>query len=205
MKYANSIFGLSVAAFFAISIIAVSATPDVFAKPSGNGQPDLVATLTSTGSGGDPKGKAMFWFDGESEPTSIRYQIVLNQVDVKGNPGKGLENLLEKVHVHYAPNGVHHAMHLYNILGPADDLDDGKIAGKTLSGVWDEADIDEHWAEHMHHSSKPLDAVNPNGNTVLENLCTENSDVNIHLVGGEHPYIRGIIETNSNACENLGF
>ncbi len=206
MKGINTVLGLSIAAILTVSIIAISAMPEAIAKPDANGKPDLVATLTtSEGSNGDPKGKAMFWFDDDSNPSSIRYQIVLNKIDVNDNPGKGLEDLLEKVHVHYAPNGEHQAMHLYNILGPADDLDDGKIAGNTLSGVWDAADIDEDWAAHMHHSSKPLDATNPNGNTVLENLCTENTDVNVHLTDGDHPYIRGMIETNSDACENLEF
>ncbi len=165
----------------------------------------MVATLTGV-SGSDAKGKAMFWFDDDSDPTAIRYQVVLNKIDVNDNPGKGLDELLTKVHIHYAPNGVHMGMHLYNILGPADDLDDGKIAGNTLSGVWDEADVWEHWMHHMHHSSKPLDAVNPNGNTILENLCTGNTDVNIHT--DAYPAagsIRGIIEANSDACADLGY
>jgi hypothetical protein len=96
-------------------------------------------------------------------------------------------------------------MHLYNILGSADDQDDGKMTGNTLSGVWDAADIDDDWMQHMHHSSKPLTAMNPNGNTVLENMCTGNTDVNIHTDGGGSGAIRGIIESNSDACENLGF
>lgn len=207
MKQNNTVLGLSVAAIFAISVIAISAMPTAMAKSDANGQPDLVAILTaSDGSSSDPKGKAMFWFDDDSNPTSIRYQVVLNQIDVTDNRGKGLGESLEKVHIHYAPNGVHQPMHLYNILGPADDLDDGKIAGNTLSGVWDEADVWSNWDEPgmpMHHSSKPLTGVNPNGNTILENLCTENTDVNIHL-HGDVPYIRGIITANSDACSNLG-
>ena len=200
MKRNNTVLGLSVVAFFAISVIAISAIPQVMAKSDANGQPDLVATLTTIdGSNSDPKGKAMFWFDDDSNPTSVRYQIVLNKIDVNDNSGKGLSESLEKVHIHYAPNGVHNAMHLYNILGTSDDLDDGKITGNVLSGVWDDADI---VAPPTHHSSKPLTAVNPNGNTILENLCTENTDVNIHL-DGDIPYIRGIIQTNSDACSNL--
>lgn len=204
MKQNNKVFGLSIAAIFAITVIAISATPTAMAKSDANDQPDLLAILTAAdGSSSDPKGKAMFWFDDDSNPTSIRYQVVLNQIDVNDNRGKGLGESLEKVHVHYAPNGEHKPMHLYNILGPADDLDDGKIAGNTLSGVWDEADINEDWMSHMHHSSKPLTAINSNGNTVLKNLCTENTDVNIHL-DGDIPYIRGIITANSDACSNLG-
>ena len=165
-----------------------------------------MATLTGfDGSVSDAKGKAMFWFDDDSNPTSVRYQIVLNKIDVNDNSGKGLDELLTKVHIHYAPNGQHHGMHLYNILVTADDLDDGKIAGNTLSGVWDAADVDDDWMTHMHHSSKPLTAMSPNGNTILENLCTGNTDVNIHTDAGGSGAIRGIIESNSNTCENLGF
>ena len=200
MKQNSTVLGLSIAAIFAITVIAISATPTAMAKSDANGQPDLVATLTaSDGSSSDPKGKAMFWFDDDSDPTSVRYQIVLNKIDVNGNEGKGLGEELEKVHIHYAPGGDHKAMHLYNILGTADDLDDGKITGNVLSGVWDEADIP---IPYGHHTSKPLTAVNPNGNTILENLCTGNTDVNIHL-HGDVPYIRGIIETNSDACSEL--
>lgn len=200
MKQNSTVLGLSIAAIFAITVIAISATPTAMAKSDANGQPDLIATLTaSDGFSSDPKGKAMFWFDDDSDPTSVRYQIVLNKIDVNDNEGKGLGEELEKVHIHYAPDGIHNAMHLYNILGPADDLDDGKIAGNVLSGVWDEADIP---VPYTHHTSKPLTALNPNGNTILENLCTGNTDVNVHL-HGDVPYIRGIIETNSDACSEL--
>lgn len=206
MKQNSTVLGLSIAAIFAITVIAISATPTAMAKSDANGQPDLVATLTaSDGSSSDPKGKAMFWFDDDSDPTSMRYQIVLNKIDVNGNEGKGLGEELEKVHIHYAPGGVHQAMHLYNILGPADDLDNGKTVGNTLSGVWDDADVWLNWSDPgmpIHHSSKPLTALNPNGNTILENLCTGNTDVNIHL-HGDVSYIRGVIETNSDACSEL--
>lgn len=208
MKRDNTVFGLFVVVILSISIIAVTAIPVAMAKPDANGKPDLVATLSGfVESSSDAKGKAMFWFDDDSNPTSIRYQIVLNKLDVNDNSGKGLDELLTKVHIHYAPNGVHQGMHLYNILGPADDLDDGKIAGNVLSGVWDSADIDADWmeAEHMHHSSKPLTAMNPNGNTILENLCTGNTDVNIHTDVNSDGAIRGVIEKNSSACSNLGF
>jgi len=181
MKKIKAFFGISIATLLAMSILEISTTPNAMAKPDANGQPDLIAELTGfDGSSSDAKGKAMFWFDDDSNPTSIRYQIVLNKLDVNDNSGKGLDELLTKVHIHYAPNGVHQGMHLYNILGPADDQDDGKIAGNSLSGVWDAADVDEDWMDHIHHSSKPLDAANPNGNTILENLCTGNTDVNIH-------------------------
>jgi len=206
MKYNNTVLGLSIATIVTISVIAISAMPTAMAKPDANGQPDLVAKLISfDGSSSDAKGKAMFWFDDDSNPTSIRYQIILNKIDVNDNSGKGLDELLTKVHIHFAPNGEHQAMHLYNILGPADDLDDGEIAGNTLSGVWDAADIDDDWMENMHHSSKPLTAMNPNGNTILENLCTGNTDVNIHTDVGASGAIRGVIEANSNACTILGF
>lgn len=201
-------FGLSVAAILAVSLSIISVMPEVMANPNANGKPDLIAKLVSfDGSTSDAKGKAMFWFDDQSDPASIRYQIVLNKIDVNNNSGKGLDELLTKVHIHYAPNGVHDGMHLYNILGPSDDLDDGKITGNVLSGVWDEEDVDDDWmeAEHMHHSSKPLSAINPNGNTILKNLCTGNTDVNIHTDVGASGAIRGVIVANSDACKNLGF
>ena len=208
MKHSNAVLGLSIAAILTLSVIAISTMPIAMAKPDGNGKPDLVAKLVGfDGSSSDAKGKAMFWFDDDSNPTTIRYQIVLNKLDVNDNPGKGLDELLTKVHIHFAPNGEHTPMHLYNILGPADDIDDGKISGNALSGVWDAADISPHWMmpDHIHHSSKPLTSMNPNGNTILENLCTGNTDVNIHTDANASGSIRGIIEVNSDACSNLGF
>ena len=202
MKTKSLTFAI-VAALLVVSVAAVSEFQIAEAKKDANGKPDLVATLTGV-TDSNAKGKAMFWFDDDSNPTSITYQIVLNKIDVNGNPGKGLDELLTKVHIHYAPLTVHQGMHLYNILGPADDLDDGKIAGNTLSGVWDAADIVV--LPPTHHSSKPLTAMNPNGNTILKNLCTENTDVNIHTdVYPTAGAIRGIIEANTDACANLGF
>ena len=100
MKQNSKVLGLSIAAIFAITVIAISATPNAMAKSDANGQPDLVATLTaSDGSSSDPKGKAMFWFDDDSDPTSVRYQIVLNKIDVNDNKGKGLSEELEKIHI----------------------------------------------------------------------------------------------------------
>jgi hypothetical protein len=108
MKRNNHVLGLSIAAIFTIPVIAASAMPTALAKSDAKGQPDLIATLTDfDGSVSDAKGKAMFWFDDDSDPTSIRYQIVLNKIDVNGNPGKGLDELLTKIHIHYAPNGQH--------------------------------------------------------------------------------------------------
>ena len=208
MKQNRAVLGISVAAFFAVTMIAISEMPNAMAKPDANGQPDLGAVLFGfSESSSDAKGMAMFWFDDDSNPTSIRYKIVLNKIDVGDNPGKGLDELLTNVHIHYAPSGIHQGMHLYNILGPADDQDDGKIAGDTLTGVWDAADIDSDWmeAEHMHHSSKPLTALNPNGKTILENLCTGNTDVNIHTDANSDGAIRGVILPHSDACEKLGF
>ena len=81
MKHNNIFLGMSVAVFFAVSASIVSAMPADMAKPDANGQPDLIATLTGfSGSSSDAKGKAMFWFDDDSNPTSVRYQIVLNKL-----------------------------------------------------------------------------------------------------------------------------
>ena len=92
-------------------------------------------------------------------------------------------------------------------MGLADYLDNGKTKDNVLYGVSDATDISPHCMvpDHVHHSSKPLFAVNPNGNTILENLCTGNPDVNIHADLGASGTIRGIIDANFDAYSNLGF
>jgi len=195
MKQNNTVLGLSVAAIFAITIIAISATPTAMAKSDANGQPDLVATLTAEGSN-DAKGKALFWFNDDA--SELRYKIVLNKVDVGSNGqdknvGKGLEYYVTKLHIHYAPGGVHMPMHLFNIIGPADD-NNLKIAGHTFSGIWDDDDAPGN-AEHEHHQTKTLSSQ-------IAALCNGDTDVNVHLSdsGG---FIRGVIETNSDVCSEL--
>jgi len=200
MKRNNTVLGLSIVAIFAITVIAISAVPDALAKPSGNGQPDLIANLTAEGTN-DAKGKAMFWFN--DDKTELRYKIVLNKVDVgsvdyddpgeKGidkNSGKGLAQFVTKLHIHAAPEGMHTGEHLLNVVGPADD-DDLKIAGHTFSGIWDNGDatMDPH---NMGHNTKTLTSQ-------VEALCNGETDVNVHL--NEHgEFIRGIITVHSDTC-----
>ena len=195
MKQNSTVLGLSIAVIFAITVIAISAVPDALAKPSGNGQPDLIANLTAEGTN-DAKGKAMFWFNDDA--TELRYKIILNKVDVGSegndkNSGKGLEYFVTKLHIHAAPGGVHMGTHLLNIVGPADE-NDLNIAGHTFSGIWDDEDatMDHHG---MGHNTKTLTSQ-------VEALCNGDTDVNVHLNGSDE-FIRGIIETNSNACSEL--
>lgn len=197
MKQNKTVLGLSIAAIFAITVIAISAVPDALAKPSGNGQPDLIASLTAEGSN-DAKGKAMFWFN--DDKTELRYKIVLNKVDVGSvgedgtgndkNSGKGLEYHVTKLHVHAAPDGVHTGEHLLNVVGPADDAD-LKIAGHTFSGVWDDGDMTHDHHGHGHNTKKLTSQITA--------LCNGDTDVNVHL-DGSGEFIRGIIESNSDAC-----
>ena len=195
MKQNSTVLGLSIAAIFAITVIAISATPTAMAKSDANGQPDLVATLTAEGTN-DAKGKALFWFNDDA--TELQYKIVLNKVDVGSNgedknTGNGLEYYITKLHIHAAPGGIHSGEHLLNIIGPADE-DDLKIAGHTFSGIWDDGDatMDHHG---MGHNSKTLTSQ-------VAALCNGDTDVNVHLSGSDE-YIRGIIETNSDTCSEL--
>ncbi len=113
MKQNNTLLGLSIAAIFAITVIAISATPTAMAKSDANGQPDLVATLTAEGSN-DAQGKALFWFNDDA--SELRYKIVLNKVDVGSvgdegtgndkNSGKGLEYHVTELHIHEAPRRI---------------------------------------------------------------------------------------------------
>lgn len=191
-----------VTALLVVSVAAVSEFQNAEAKKDANGQPDLVATLTAEGTN-DAKGKAMFWFNNDA--TELRYKIILNKVDVGSvgedgtgndkNSGKGLEFFVTKLHIHAAPGGIHDPEHLLNIVGPTDD-DDLKIAGHTFSGVWDDDDATHDHHGHGHNTKTLTSQV--------EALCTGNTDVNVHL-NEHHEYIRGIIETNSDACADLGF
>jgi hypothetical protein len=200
MKQNSTVLGLSIAAIFAITVIAISATPTAMAKSDTNGQPDLVATLTAEGTN-DAKGKALFWFNDDA--SELRYKIVLNKVDVGSvgddgtgndkNSGKGLAYYVTKLHIHAAPGGVHSGEHLLNVVGPADDAD-LNIAGHTFSGIWDDTDMTHDHHGHGHNSKTLTSQVAA--------LCNGDTDVNVHL-SGSGEYIRGIIETNSDACSEL--
>ena len=195
MKQNNTVLGLSIAAIFAITIIAISAVPDVLAKPSGTGQPDLIANLTAEGTN-DAKGKAMFWFNNDA--TELRYKIVLNKVDVSfegedKNSGKGLEYYVTKLHIHAAPGGEHTGTHLLNIVGSADE-NDLNVRGHTFSGVWDDGDETHDHGGHGHNTKTLTSQVDA--------LCNGDTDVNVHL-DGSGEFIRGIIEVNSDTCSEL--
>ena len=203
-KNTRSILALSIAVLLAISVTMFSDMPVAEAKNNKtNGQPDLVATLVAEGTN-NAKGHAWFWFDSDTNPTSLSYKVVLNKVDVgligddgKGqdkNSGQGLEYFVEKLHIHAAPGGVHDPEHLLNVIGPNDD--DLRINGHVISGIWDDGDQTPNH-HNPAHSTKTLTSQ-------IEALCTGNTDVNIHL--SEHgEYIRGIIVANSDVCENLDF
>ena len=200
MKQNSTVLGLSIAAIFAITVIAISATPTAMAKSDTTGQPDLVATLTAEGSN-DAQGKALFWFNDDA--TELRYKIVLNKVDVGSvgddgtgndkNFGKGLAYYVTKLHIHAAPGGIHSGEHLLNVVGPADDAD-LKIAGHTFSGIWDDADMTHDHHGHGHNSKTLTSQITA--------LCNGDTDVNVHL-SGSGEFIRGIIETNSDTCSEL--
>lgn len=204
-KDTRLVLGISIAVLFAISATMFADIPNAEAKSEKtNGQPDLVATLVAEGSN-NVKGHAWFWFDNDSDPTSLKYKVVLNKADVGSvgndgngedkNKGKGLEYFVEKFHIHAAPGGIHSGEHLLNVIGPVDD-EDMKINGHVISGVWDDGDKTPDHGGHG-HNTKTLTSQ-------IEYLCTGNTDVNIHL--SEHgEFIRGIIDTNSNTCEKLGF
>lgn len=208
----KTILGISIAAIFAISVLSISGIQDTFAtKPVASDKPDFVAKFDSLY---DPDGEyngqsftAHFWVDGEGDDMKIAYKVVLNKIDVgeyletlpnkgqDGNKGKGLTHFLEKLHVHPAPGGVHDAsIHHFNIVGPADD-DDLKIAGNTLTGVWDKDDY-QNLLNDDHESVPP--------NTVIEEICSEDTDINVHLQdesGESHLQIRGQLIPNSNFCD----
>ena len=204
-KNKQSVLSISIVVLLAISVTMFASMPDAEAKNNKtNGQPDLVATLIAEGTN-EAKGHAWFWFDNDFDPTSLTYKIVLNKVDVgslgsdgKGqdkNNGQGLEYFVEKLHIHAAPGGVHDPEHLLNVIGPNDDKD-LKINGHVISGIWDDGDETPNH-HNPDHSTKTLTSQ-------IEDLCTGNTDVNIHL--SEHDeFIRGIIDTNSDTCVNLGF
>ncbi|MDH3677062.1 MAG: hypothetical protein OEQ12_02025 [Nitrosopumilus sp.] len=210
----RTILGISIAAILAISVASVSVIPDAFAvKPTASHKPDFVANFDAIS---DPENefngqsfRAMFWVEGEDEGMKIAYKVILNKVDVgeyaealpnpgqDGNNGEGLTHFLWKLHVHPAPDGVHDASeHYFNIVGPADD-EELKIAGNTLTGIWDENDF-QNLPNDDHESIAP--------NTVIEEMCNEDTDINIHLqddTGESELQIRGQLIPNTDFCDSL--
>ena len=81
-KNTQSVLCLSIAVLLVISVTAFADLPNAEAKKDkANGQPDLIAELVAEGTN-DAKGHAWFWFDNDSDPSSLTYKIVLNKVDV---------------------------------------------------------------------------------------------------------------------------
>ena len=114
-KNTQSVLCLSIAVLLVISVTAFADLPNAEAKKDkANDQPDLTAELVAEATN-DAKGHAWFWFDNDSDPSSLKYKIVLNKVDVGSvsedgtgndkNKGKGLEYFVTKLHVHAAPGG----------------------------------------------------------------------------------------------------
>jgi len=188
--------GISIGTILSLSIIAMGVTPQAIAEKE---EPDLVAILEPIDGASDTgKGKALFWINDDQ---SLRYTIVLNHVNLPGDldsgnspedKGKKSWDEVEAIHIHNATGGVHQSEHWFNIIGPNDD-DDMKISGHTVHGIWD-SDDDPGSATMQMHQSKEI-------TTLLDDICNENADVNIHL----HPagYLRGQILVNSDTCSDL--
>ena len=201
-KNKQSVLYISVVMLLAITVTAFVGLPSAEAKSDkSNGQPDFVAELVAEGTN-DAKGHAWFWFDNDLDPTSLKYKIVLNKVDVgqvedhtgtDKNKGKGLEYFVEKLHIHAAPGKEHSSEHLLNVIGPDDDRD-LIINGHIISGIWDDDDAPGQ-AHHASHQTKAL-------TNQIEPLCAGETDVNVHL-NGENQFIRGLINPNSETCSNL--
>lgn len=192
----TTLFTVTLASFFAI-LGGLVISNNVFAE--GEEEPDLIAILEPTGGANDKgKGKAFFWINDDQ---SLSYTIVLNHVTLPGDSvsgnspeekGKKSWDEVEKIHIHNATGGVHQDEHWFNIIGPNDD-DDMRISGQTVKGIWD-SDDDPGSASMQMHQSKEI-------TTLLDDICNEDADVNIHL----HPtgYLRGQILVNSNVCSDL--
>lgn len=216
MKKTNTktLLGISIATILAISVVSVSGFPDAFATKSvASGKPDFIANFETyedpNGELNDQSFRAMFWVDGVGDDMKIAYKVILNKIDVgqntdpipnknpgvDGNNGKGLTHFLWKLHVHPAPEGSHDkTVHHFNIVGPHDDPD-LKIAGNTLTGIWNMGDT-QTLGNSDHQSVAP--------NTVIDQMCNSNTDINVHLqnaTNNSELEIRGQIYPNSDYCD----
>ena len=208
----KKILGISIAAILAISAVSLSALPEAFAKNDFAGKPDFVAVIDTPANPhhyNGEKGLAMFWVDADSmeDPDMrIAYKIILQKIDVgettvdedptkqvgnDKNSGKGLATYLWKLHIHPAPDGVHDASkHYLNIVGPTDD-DELKIAGHTLTGVWDKDDWQD-LGNDLHESNDPVE--------VIAEMCSSDIDINVHSEV-HHTQVRGQLIPTSDFCE----
>ena len=188
--------GISIGTILSLSIMTMGVMPQAIAEKE---EPDLIATLEPIDGASDlGKGKAFFWINDDQ---SLRYTIVLNHVKLPGDldsgnspedKGKKSWDEVEAIHIHNATGGVHQSEHWFNIIGPYDD-DGMKISGQTVHGVWD-SDDDPGSAPMQMHQSKEI-------TTLLDDICNEDADVNIHL--DPTGYLRGQILVNSDACSDL--
>lgn len=201
MNTKRSLLGISAAVLIAVSLVAIADAPSALARMDASGNPDLVAKLTPIGDT-ESMGKAQFWFDNDDDPSALSYQIVLNKIKLNDkNQGQGFLDKVTKIHIHEAPGGSHTDPHLFNIIGPNHDEDDRMIAGQTVQGVWDKADVRSGMPP-----TKPIKTGTTTfGISVLEALCTGQTDVNVHSNDFPGGVIRGILEQNSEACNSLGF
>jgi hypothetical protein len=185
--------GLSIAAILSLSIVAIGVIPQAIADED---EPDFIAVLEPIeGASEKASGKAYFWI---TEDEELKYRIFLNKVQLgvehhveeeTEEKGKKAWSEVHSIHVHSYFSGQHQHEHLLNIIGPQDD-DDMKIAGQTVHGLWDDSDAP---------ADPGMVDTNPISET-LEQICDEESDVNVHLDTG---FLRGQILKNSDACSEL--
>ena len=218
----TTLLGLSIGTIFAVLVLG-TAFETAEAKPNALGKPDFIAKLNESGlssSDSDAVGQAQLWFDeDEGGDLTLKYAIMLHKMyfDEEGQNGAS-DELLTKIHVHFAPNGNHSPMHLFNILGPDNDTNDRVIVetpgNLMIFGEWDKDDplACTPEMEHFEHNSKTFDCVIPvengaeiegNDMTVLENLCSGQTDLNIHSDTFSSGSINGILIPKSSACDKL--
>jgi hypothetical protein len=222
----TTLLGLSIGAIFTILVFGAAFQSVEAAKPNALGKPDFIAKLNSSGLPGsqsDAIGQAQFWFDEDGNgDLTLKYNIMLHKMTWQDDPkGAAADEILTKMHVHYAPNGVHNPVHLFNIMGPENDTLERVIVETPgniiVMGEWDNDEsnlicpsVDNH--HHFIHSSKTFDCEMkydatefPAGNdkTVLENLCSGQTDLNIHTNLPGSGAVNGILVPKSDACDEL--
>ena len=221
MKKKTTLLGLSISAIFAVLVFA-TAIQTVEAKSDGLGKPDFIAKLNESGlsaSDSDAVGQAQLWFDRDDDgELTLKYKIMLHKMSFEKELKGAANEILDKIHIHFAPNGNHTPLHLFNIMSPDDDTYDRTITETPgniiVKGEWDKSDSLEctPGMRHFGHNSKTFDCVIPednatdidgNGLTVLENLCSGQTDLNIHSDAYDSGAITGVLVLKSSACEEL--
>lgn len=192
---AKQLQGISIATILSLSITVMGILPQAIADED---EPDFIAILEPIeGASEKASGKAYFWITGNEE---LKYRIFLNKVQVgiehhteeeSEEKGKKAWSEVHAIHIHRATGGEHQTEHLLNIIGPEDD-DNMKIAGQTVHGLWDDDDAPGSMGMESHQTKKISET--------LDDVCAENTDVNVHLDTG---YLRGQIYQNSDVCSGL--